>query len=441
MAVYDASQLEKMKETFTIGIIGLGDMGRLYANVISKAGWKVNACDTPDKTEELKKEFAPTSICIMDDGFAVSRASDYIIYSVEAEKIDAVVGKYGPATKMGAIVGGQTSCKTPEIAAFEKYLPEDVQIISCHSLHGPAVNPKSQPLIIIRHRASDEAFAVVNYMFQCFGSSLAYLSAGEHDRITADTQAVTHAAFLTMGAAWHSNQQYPWEINRWCGGIENIKMNLSLRIYSSKWHVYAGLAILNPYARKQIKQYAASVTDLYKLAVTGRNEEFERRVRAAGIAVFGEHRDHNYSGLLLSDDLLDQYSISNVPNDKTVPNSHLSILAIVDSWAKLGIKPQKQMICSTPLFRLWVGVAEYIFRQPEMLDRAIKVMLRQSDFCSDDLEFVIAARSWSDCVENGDFDTYKKRFLKTKEYFRPRFEESRVVCNAMISKLMENLHK
>lgn len=51
------------------------------------------------------------------------------------------------AIKLGAIAGGQTSCKAPEIEAFEKYLPEDIDIVSCHSLHGPAVNPKGQPLV------------------------------------------------------------------------------------------------------------------------------------------------------------------------------------------------------------------------------------------------------------------------------------------------------
>jgi prephenate dehydrogenase len=51
------------------------------------------------------------------------------------------------ATKQGAIVGGQTSCKAPEIAAFEKHLPEDVDIVSCHSLHGPNVDSKGQPLV------------------------------------------------------------------------------------------------------------------------------------------------------------------------------------------------------------------------------------------------------------------------------------------------------
>lgn len=51
------------------------------------------------------------------------------------------------ATKVGAIVAGQTSVKAPEKEAFEKHLPEDVAIISLHSLHGPTVNPAGQALV------------------------------------------------------------------------------------------------------------------------------------------------------------------------------------------------------------------------------------------------------------------------------------------------------
>lgn len=48
---------------------------------------------------------------------------------------------------MHAVVAGQTSVKAPEKEAFEKYLPEDVHIVSCHSLHGPTVNSVGQPLV------------------------------------------------------------------------------------------------------------------------------------------------------------------------------------------------------------------------------------------------------------------------------------------------------
>src|SRR5690348_5228243 len=103
------------------------------------------------------------------------------------------------ATKLGAIVGGQTSCKDPEIKAFEEHLPSDVDIVSCHSLHGPNVDPRGQPLVLIQHRASAASFAKVETVLRCLNSTAVYLTAQEHDRITADTQAVTHAAFLSMG--------------------------------------------------------------------------------------------------------------------------------------------------------------------------------------------------------------------------------------------------
>lgn len=59
---------------------------------------------------------------------------------------------------------------------------------------------------------------------------------------------------LSMGTAWTSSQSYPWEQGLYVGGLETVKVNLTLRIYSNQWHVYAGLAILNPSAQIQIKQ-------------------------------------------------------------------------------------------------------------------------------------------------------------------------------------------
>lgn len=299
----------------------------------------------------------------------MSRSSDWIMYSVEAKNIDAIVARYGPSTKMGAIVGGQTSTKAPEIAAFEKHLPADVEIVSCHSLHGPGVNPKGQPLVIINHRASQKSVDLVESILSCFESTFVPLSAEKHDRITADTQAVTHLAFLSMGTAWCANDQFPWEVPRYIGGIENVKINLMMRIYSNKWHVYAGLAILNPAAKAQIRQYAESVTDLYKMMLSGQTEQFSERIYAARDAVFGadagtkkqkkkssssgnddeeEEEEEDQEELLLEDELLDKFSLGDKPQQR-VKNNHLSLLAIVDCWWKLGIVPYDHMICSTPV--------------------------------------------------------------------------------------------
>lgn len=233
------------------------------------------------------------------------------------------VGLTDVATKQGAVVGGQTSCKAPELAAFEKHLPEDVDIVSCHSLHGPKVDPKGQPLVQINHRASPKSVGLVRQILSCFGSKRVELSGEEHDHITADTQAVTHAAFLSMGTAWCANDQFPWETDRYIGGIENVKVNLMLRIYSNKWHVYAGLAILNPWAKIQIKQYATSVTELFKLMLSGERDQLEKRIKAAATTVFAP-RESDQS-LLLSDEVLDRFSLGKAPKEKK-RNNHLALL-------------------------------------------------------------------------------------------------------------------
>lgn len=63
-------------------------------------------------------------------------------------------------------------------------------------MHGPGVDPRNQPLVVIRQRATEEKFQLVLRILSCFESNFVHLTAEEHDRITADTQAVTHAAFL-----------------------------------------------------------------------------------------------------------------------------------------------------------------------------------------------------------------------------------------------------
>lgn len=244
-------KIEQWKATKVIGIIGLGDMGLLYANKFTDAGWGVICCDSLLIILDDFLFIRSAKFELVKNGHLVSRQSDYIIYSVEASNISKIVATYGPSSKVGTIVGGQTSCKLPEIEAFEKYLPKDCDIITVHSLHGPKVNTEGQPLVIINHRSQyPESFEFVNSVMACLKSKQVYLTYEEHDKITADTQAVTHAAFLSMGSAWAKIKIYPWTlgVNKWYGGLENVKVNISLRIYSNKWHVYAGLAITNPSA-------------------------------------------------------------------------------------------------------------------------------------------------------------------------------------------------
>ncbi|CAO1618470.1 unnamed protein product [Parajaminaea phylloscopi] len=457
-----------------VGIIGMGDMGRLYATRMAAAGWRVNVCDRPENYEALQQEYKDSNLTVFRDGHLVSRRSNLIIYSVEAALIDKVVEQYGPSTKLGAIVSGQTSVKAPEREAFESHLPKDTAIVSCHSLHGPKVDTAGQPLVLIQHRASDEQLHFVERVMACFKSRFVYLSYEEHDVVTANTQAMTHAAFLAMGTAWRCSGDYPWETDRYPGGVETVKINIMIRILSAKWHVYAGLAILNPSARVQVTQYANSASDLFKLMVRNKEEEMIARVFAARRKVFGWQDDEFPDGngneegqsaaasgtgpasaskakarkpILMSDTLLDRFHLAarNALQNgaqpaseasQRPPNSHLSLLAIVDCWAQLGIDPYSHLeLAATPVFRMWIGVCEYLFRSPDRIRSAIRAGIHDTSFRSDDTEFVVAARGWAQAVQFGNFALYEWRFKDTAAFFQPRFDEANKVGTEMLKVL------
>ena len=372
---------------------------------------------------------------------------------------------------------------------------------------------------MIQHRASAEHVEFVKQLLAPLNSRYVDLSYDEHDEVTANTQAVTHAAFLSyvlvhsssalspspslslyvppspspslplpsflplsrtpspsrsrsrspsrplaptlapkltlappharrMGTAWCSMGQFPWELGRYIGGIEVVKINITLRIYAAKWHVYAGLAILNPRAQEQIHQFAQSASDLFKLMIQSKEDELRARVFAARDFVFGPSSSSSATTsspsssadpaaapapppILLSDTALDRFAIGEPPSASAAaalpPNSHLALLAMVDCWHQLRIRPFVHLaLAATPVFRFWIGVAEYLFRDEERLEAAVRAAGGEGGqgvaFSSDDAEFVIAARGWSDTVRYGSFDAYKQRFDETRKFFEPRFE-------------------
>jgi len=264
----------------------------------------------------------------------------------------------------------------------------------------------------------------------------------------------------SMGTAWCSAQSYPWEHGLYVGGMETAKVNLTLRIYSNAWHVYAGLAILNPSARIQIDRYAASATDLFKMMLEGGNggddeqTAFKKRIEWAQDVVFGKEKKRR--PILLSQDVLDRFTLGRTPPStsaldqpssaassspplKHKSNSHLSLLAMVDCWAHLGINPYTHLsLAATPIFRLFLGVAEHLFLSPSLLSASIYSALFDTWHRADDLEFVVAARGWSQCVSFGIFEVYRRRFEETRKFFEGRFEEAGIVGSEMIKAVMES---
>ncbi len=414
-----------------IGIIGLGDMGKLYALKFAETGLEVFGCDLPNRKQSLIEELSPYGIVILNDGLEVSKLCDFIFYAVEAEKIAEVVAACALSTKQGAIVTGMTSVKTPEIEAFEKYLPKETELIITHSLHGAGFKTKGQKLIVAPHRISNDSYRRAKGILAKLESEMIELNDyHQHDQIMADTQAVTHMGFESMGTAWKNAGCYPWESGAYVSGIDNVKILTTLRIFSYKAHVYSGLAILNPYASKQISAYAQSESELFKMMIQEDEASFRDRIYRARDFVF-----HGQTNLILFEDqIMKEFSIgSHVELAKS--NSHLSLLAMVDAWYHLGVNPYDNLICQTPPFKLRLGIVEYLFKNETLLEDSIQTALFDKSIRGDDLEFHTAVREWASIIKYKDMDGYKTHFKEAKDFFEPLLEKGRVQSAELIRRL------
>ncbi|KAG9308381.1 hypothetical protein JVU11DRAFT_11979 [Chiua virens] len=61
---------------------------------------------------------------------------------------------------------------------------------------------------------------------------------------------------------------------------------------------------------------------------------------------------------------------------------------------------------------MWIGVVEYLrpFRSVHRLDSALHAAMNDVSHGSDNLEFVVAAGGWGQCMGFGNFELYKDRF-------------------------------
>lgn len=420
-----------------IGFIGLGEMGLPLARRLYQLGYTVSGCDIPGKLTEIRQKLTGTPIKIYDSGIEVVKRSKIQVYSVPAEKIEGIVAELGPHTRPDAIVTGQTSVKTPEVLAFEQHLPKTVNIVPIHPMYGPKImeiSPQGKNFVMIHHpQCSPEAYEIVKEIFGKLGSKMIDLpNYEEHDKITADVQATTQTGFLSMATAWKKRGFFPWMNRAYIGGIDNVKILLALRILNNQAHIYSGIAILNPFAHKQIDQYARSAAELFGLAISGQKEELRKRIENAGNYVF----DQDNNGVILDDKVLGEFSLG--LKEGRIPNSHLSQFALIDSWHKLEIKPHKNDLYSTPLSKLRLGIAEYLWRNKELREESLDALINNATIREDDLAFVIAAHEWNSIVGRRNVAGYQDQFNETKDFFKEMIAAAAKVSDELIKRVANN---
>lgn len=246
------------------------------------------------------------------------------------------------------------------------------------------------------------------------------MSAFEHDRSTANTQALMATIFLSLGTAFRSQGSVLVVSEAFVPYIVETAVTLVSRIYAQKWHVYAGLCIYNKFAMGHIDQYAKSAADLSDMIRQHKGRELCVRLRRAGNTL---STDKSNTGNFNSS----TYSQMTQLN----ATIYFALLSTIDTWAALRIKPTEHLSCSTPQYRQWMSMVDMLLFLPGFLETLVEDMIAHSLHSKD---FVGSAEGWAQCVASAKFVAFQHKFDETRVWFE-MLEDGR--CEEMATKVLD----
>lgn len=175
----------------TVGIIGMGRFGQLWAKILAN-DFTVVFFDSDKKWLNSK------GYCELAD--LVEQSSTIFIAS-PIHTIASVLQALSQYTLTGKTVMDLCSVKVYPCQLMQQYLPDDVDIIAAHPMFGPdsySVDPEHK-LVIHSLINRNDSYQPWRHYFQSLGWKLLEMTPDEHDRQAAFSQGLTHFLGRVLG--------------------------------------------------------------------------------------------------------------------------------------------------------------------------------------------------------------------------------------------------
>lgn len=272
-------------------VVGAGAVGSMLADLARSGGDTVTVIDRADGAAGMVGDVvlgdvtAPApQVC------AVLAASDTVILALPEAVAVAAAPTLDRIMRPGALLVETLSVKA-RVHVVTRVLGRPA--VGINPMFAPALGMTGRPVAAVVHRdgpAVDRFLGAV----AGWGGRVVRLGAGEHDRITATTQALTHAVVLAFGLALAESGIAA------DGGMDRVAatappphttlLALLARIGSGAAEVYHDVQAGNPEAAGARKALAAGLSRLSETVERGDEDAFAR-VMADAVAPLGDRRD------------------------------------------------------------------------------------------------------------------------------------------------------
>ncbi|WP_256370624.1 prephenate dehydrogenase/arogenate dehydrogenase family protein [Micromonospora sp. KC723] len=198
-------------------------------------------------------------------------AADLVVLALPEPVVCAVLPKVSAAMPADALLADTSSVKSRVTAVA----PAGRQFVSLNPMFSPALGMSGRPVVAVVPQGGARADSLVGVLAD-WGARVVAMTAAEHDRVVAASQALTHAAVLAFGLALQSLQVPVGTLSATAPPPHRTMLALLARLLSNSPEVYWDVQAANPCAPSARAALAAGLRDLARLVDEEDAEGFGR---------------------------------------------------------------------------------------------------------------------------------------------------------------------
>ncbi|MFZ2470705.1 MAG: prephenate dehydrogenase/arogenate dehydrogenase family protein [Methanothrix sp.] len=275
---------------------GTGETGSWFARYFKEKGFDVAVWGPSGKVEVAKR----LGVRYAKDMMAEVEKSDIVLVSVLIEKTVEIIREVAPHMHPGSLIMDVTSIKSGPVRAMKTYAPKGVEVLGTHPMFGPTMPALRGQTIILTpvEGKTVKWLSIMQSLFESDGAHVEILDAEEHDEIMAVVQALTHFAYIGIGAALRTLDFDVQRSRRFMSPVYETMIDFVGRILDQNPELYASIQ-KNPKAAVVRQTFVAECMRLSEKADAGDLEGFKQIMRAAA-----EHYGETHEALERSDRMI-----------------------------------------------------------------------------------------------------------------------------------------
>ncbi|MCX6675681.1 MAG: prephenate dehydrogenase/arogenate dehydrogenase family protein [Methanothrix sp.] len=186
------------------------------------------------------------------------------------------------------------------LKAMKTFAPKGVEVLGTHPMFGPTMPALCGQTIILTpvEGKSEKWLSVMRSLFESDGAHIEILDAEEHDEIMAVVQALTHFAYISIGATLRALDFDVERSRKFMSPVYEIMIDFVGRILDQNPELYASIQ-KNPKAVAVRQTFITESMRLCEMVNTGDMEGFKQIMRQAA-----EHYEGTHEALERSDRII-----------------------------------------------------------------------------------------------------------------------------------------